>query len=640
MLKKYVLFAAGLLLSTKIVFSAPEDYRINQLGYYTSAFKNVMIFKCTDETFQLLNAKKEVVYTGTLSAVKVWAGDSVRIANFSTFSQEGVYQLKTQSRGLSYPIAISTKNYSNLSKALLKAFYYQRCSMPLEEKYAGNFARAAGHPDMICKYHSDLKMPPGALFSSPKGWYDAGDYGKYVVNAGITVGTMLQFHEMFPEYFADNSINIPESGNSISDLLDEVKYELDWLKTMQDTSSGRVFHKLTSLDFCAFIMPADDKMERYAIGVSSPATFDFAAMLAMGARIYKSIDNAYSEDCLAKAEKAWAWGYANQDVYFSNPTNVKTGEYGDANSVDEMIWAAAELYITTGKDIYKDVLKTNNINYSLPGWPNVKALAGYSLVNTKNNLDSTLLVSVKKSILDGADWILKQIENSGYRLPAVSFNWGSNSNIANIGICLLFAYKISSDTKYVQGASEIADYLLGKNPLDYSYITGFGYKSPLNPHHRIFSADGLPEPIPGFLVGGPNGSPKSYFDNEDSYTTNETAINWNAPAMFLFASLDAILPKLPPVSVRHTIGRTANQSANIRIGKMGTIELTVNNTQTSTLKMYSMNGILVKDFSTQIQQGQRGLIKINTGLKNGSGVYIMRFFDGNQNHTVMTQVLR
>lgn len=523
--------------------ASEDDFRINQLGYYPASNKTAIIIGTQDSLFEIINGSDETVFNGILSETIVWSasGDTLKQADFTSFTEEGVFRLRVSDKGTSYPFRISLNVLYNVAEASLKSFYYQRSSMALDADYAGVFARAAGHPDTLCMYHVSTGVDTSLRGSSPGGWYDAGDYGKYVVNAGITVGTMLSFYENYPDYFEDGTMNIPESGNGVNDLLDEVKYELDWLKTMQD-SDGGVFHKLTTLNFPGMIMPSGDKSMRYFIGKPTSAALDFAAVMAMAGRIYESIDHEYAQDCITRAKDAWQWAVDNPAVYFSNPDDVGTGEYGNVVVSDEFTWAASELLITTGEQEFKDYLETASVSYSgPPTWSSVRCLASLSLATVSNSLDSSKVDSVRQSIITHADSYLSQIESSPYRIPNFSDIWGSNSVIANIGICLVYAYLLTDDDSYIKGAGECADYLLGKNATTYSFITGFGIRSPMNPHHRPSVADGITDPIPGLVVGGPNGGPSDYVDSQNDYEKNEVAINWSSPVTVLFAAVDKFM---------------------------------------------------------------------------------------------------
>lgn len=530
--------------------------RINQLGYYPESNKMAIVVFPGAASFEVVDvADGEVVFSGNLSAPVYWrdAGDTLRRADFSSLTQAGTYKVRIPGFGESHPFEISETVLRRAAYASLKSFYYQRCSYVLTASYAGLWARPAGHPDNACRLHSSTGR--SGTMASPGGWYDAGDYGKYVINAGISVASLLSFHENFSTFFQDGTLQIPESGNGKNELLDEVKFELDWLKTMQDSDSG-VFFKVTTLGFSGFIMPDKDVATRYVIGKSTSSALDFAAMMAMAGRIYRDYDSSYAADCVVRAENAWAWAVAHPAVYFTNPSDVSTGEYGDNNVSDEFIWAAAELYITTGKETYKTYLegKSSLLRYQdAPGWQGVRPLAALSLATRPNGLDASLQATLRGSITSKADSWLSQIASNPCRIPTFGYYWGSNSVIANQGIGLLYAYLLTQNVKYIKGAAECADYLLGKNATGFSFVSGYGSLTPMNFHHRPSHADGIPQPIPGFVAGGPNSgkqdgekypfneAAKCYVDVMGSYASNEVCINWNSPMTALFAGIDAVL---------------------------------------------------------------------------------------------------
>ena len=554
-LAKYLILT--ILLGYSIFLQAQTGaIRINQVGYYPDANKIAVVVFTNATTFEVINTLDSTVeFSGNLSAKMYWrdSGDSIKRADFSALTKEGIYKIRIPEFGESYPFEISKTVLRKAAYASLKSYYYQRSSFELTAPFAGLWARPAGHLDTQCTLHSSTGKT--GKISSPGGWYDAGDYGKYVINAGISVASMLSFYENFNGFFADGTIHIPESGNGKNDLLDEVKFELDWLKTMQDTDGG-VFFKLTTLNFSGMVMPAADKAERYVIGKTTASALDFAAMMAMAGRIYQDYDSVYAADCITRAENAWVWAKANPAIYFKNPADVSTGEYDDGNVSDEFIWAAAELFITTKKAEFKTYLegKSGSLRYtSAPGWPSVQPLASLSLATQTNGLSSTLLTTIKNSIVSTSDNWLSQIASNPARIPQFGFNWGSNSGIANMGVGLLYAYILTKDARYIKGAAECADYLLGKNATGFSFVSGYGKKTPMNFHHRPSSADGIAQPVPGFVSGGPNtgkedkekypfSSPaKCFVDVVGSYASNEVCINWNSPMTALFAGVDAVL---------------------------------------------------------------------------------------------------
>jgi endoglucanase len=575
-----------------------ENIRLNQIGFYQYGPKIAIVVTQTSWRFAVKSPDLNTTYfTGQLSQPKRWdaSAETVAVADFSDFSRPGTYVLDVGGAGVSYPFRIDASVHEGLVRGLIRSFYYQRASTSLPSQYAGRWSRSAGHPDLHVIVHSSAESDPtapnprkaGDVFPSPGGWYDAGDYGKYVVNAGISVYTLLALYEQFPAYFDTFPLNIPRPISGLPDLLTEIKWELDWLLTMQDPSDGSVYHKLTTLDFSAFIMPEQDKSDRYFIGKGSAAAFDFSALCAVAYRIYKKTLPGFADSCLAAGKRAFEWGHAHPNVGFINPDDVKTGAYGDGTFWDEQNWAAHELTLSTGDTAFRAAVAKINVSYGVPGWPNVAMLGMYSLMHLMGDSAATT------RILSQAKPLGVVLDASPYRtIPSSSgdFYWGSNGVAANYGMLFIEAFLATKDASYFDRAVHVLDYCLGRNALGYCFVTGFGSKYPRYPHHRPSSADGIAEPIPGFLVGGPNrnlvrddgnscgagayGSnppAKSWIESECSYGSNEVAINWNAPLAFLAGAIEAIytnpafnvqkyaIDTLPPVFDSIAIsGLTAN----------------------------------------------------------------------------------
>ncbi len=540
------------------LMAGSSDIRLNQVGYYPRAAKRFVVVESSAGEFQIKDSQGKVRFQGSLTDRGVWnaSGEHVKTGDFTRFNEPGSYTIFITDKGASYPFKISPDLYADALTAAMKSYYFQRASMPLEEQYAGKYARAAGHPDDSCAYHPSSGRTEGQL-SSPKGWYDAGDYGKYVVNAGVTVGTLLGMAELLPTAFPDGSLNIPESRNGVRDLLDEVKYELEWLLTMQDDDGG-VFFKLTTKGFPGFIMPAADKGERYIIGKSTTSALNFAAVMAQAARIYGRMDKPLAELCLKGSVRAWNWALQHDNVIYRNPPDIQTGAYSHTRFENEFFWAAAELLISTGKPEYLDYVRKHLKPAEFvvtENWRNyVRNLGEFSLANRPSALTEAERKNIQKSIVALADRLTERMQSIPYRIPLDRFAWGSNSDILDEGLVFAMAFKYTGNRKYTDALVETVDYVFGKNATGYSFVTGFGNKSPLHPHHRPSEADKIPEPIPGLLVGGPNSDredrnsgvqyasllpAKCYADQLSSFASNEVAINWNAPLVYTLAFLQS-----------------------------------------------------------------------------------------------------
>lgn len=545
------------------------NIRLNQVGFYPSAPKLAVVAGSEAVEFSVRSAdNKTVVFKGTLSAPQrsPYSGKESRVADFSGLRDSGRFVLEVPGVGVSCIFSIRPAIYDPVAKATLKGFYYQRTATALTTAYAGQWSRPAGHPDTVVLVHPSAAGPKrvaGTVISSPGGWYDAGDYNKYIVNSGITMGTLLSLYEDFPAYCRSMQTNIPESGNRLPDLLDEILFNLRWMLTMQDPDDGGVYHKLTNPGFDGMIMPHEANKTRYVVQKSTAAALDFAAVMAQASRVFRSFSRelpGLPDSCLQAAEKAWQWAVKNPAVYYDQKQinervdpDVSTGEYGDRDVSDEFVWAGAELFITTKKDTYKP---DTRMPMALPSWSQVRLLGYYSLLR----FDSDGQKELKQQLERWAETLIQGVEERPYRTvmgrTARDFVWGSSAVAANQGIALLQAYRISGKKEYLRYALSNLDYLLGRNATGYSFVTGIGEKTPMHPHHRPSVADGIAAPVPGLLAGGPNpgmqdgckypstAADEAYTDDDCSYASNEIAINWNAPLVYLAAAMEALQKEL------------------------------------------------------------------------------------------------
>lgn len=552
--------------------------RLNQLGFYPGGKKIAVIADNSDGDFTVKSVSSgEVVYRGKLSGPhkSAYSPNVTRIADFTPVTTPGSYKINLAGKGDSYAFEVKPKVLNPLTKALIKGFYFQRMSTHLYPEYSGRWSRADGHPDREVIVHpaaASASRPAGSVVSCPGGWYDAGDYNKYIVNSGITMGTLLSLYEDFPTYFDTLNLNIPESGDKIPDLLNEILWNLRWMFTMQDPADGGVYNKVTNADFDGMVMPSQCVTPRYLIPKGTAATLDFAAVMAQSARIFgklKTVLPGLSDSCLVAAENAWKWAVLNPKVvYDQNKMNrefkpvINTGGYGDFDFTDEFIWAAAEMYVTTrNSDYYKSVEMLPDTLMPLPSWNEVRLLGYYSMARFQKKLRGDARKDfkiIKTSLIKRADRMTEGVEGRAYQTvigkSAGDFVWGSNSVAANQGILLIQVYKLTSDRKYLGYALDNLDYIMGRNATGYSFVTGVGHKTPMHIHHRQSEADFIAEPVPGLLAGGPNPGQQdgcttytskipdeSYTDDVCSYASNETAINWNAPAAYLAGALEALM---------------------------------------------------------------------------------------------------
>ena len=539
---------------------------VNQAGYLPGEAKFVYFLSAAD-SFMVIDQSNGTAYfadTLHLTAVKdPSTGNRTYRGDFSALTRTGTYVVATTNGDTSFPFVVSPSAYNDVAQKSIKGFYYQRCGGALLASNAGVYARAACHThDGV--YHSTTGKTGSHVCTG--GWHDAGDYGKYTVNAGVSVGTLLLAYELSPATLQADNLNIPESGNGVPDILDEVRYELAWLLTMQDSADGGVYFKVTTENFDGFEMPSSDAATRYIYQKSSTATGDFCAMMAQAARVYQPFDTAFSSQCLAAARRAWVWLSANSSIVpaggFQNPAGTNTGGYGDTYDADERLWAAAELFETTGEDTYHSYFKNH---YNDPGvftqpmsWPNVGALAQAEyLFGSQTGTIASIKTSLHNGLITYCSSLLSVVDADGLNVSLLPTNyiWGSNSNVLNNAIMLILGWKEGGNADYKRAALQQLNYILGCNRLDRTFVTGVGTVSPMNPHHRPSYSDGVVAPIPGLMVGGPDhglddailasmfnsSTPpaRCYADNWQSYASNEIAINWNAPLVFVSSYFSA-----------------------------------------------------------------------------------------------------
>lgn len=562
-----------------------DNIKLNQLGFYPHAEKIAVITGpvSSQQFYVLAIPSQDTVYKARLEDTlsSPWSTSITRIARFSAITKPGNYQLYVPGAGTSYRFTINRNALHAAGVASLKGFYYQRLSMPLDAAFAGKWARPSGRPDNEVIIHPSAvsaNRPAGTIISTPGGWFDAGDYNKYIVNSGISMGTLLSAYEDFPKYFDTLKTNIPESKDAVPDILNETIYNLRWMLTMQDPGDGGVYNKCTEAAFDGMVMPDATKLPRYVVQKGTAATLDFAAVTAQAARIVSRFNKqlpGLADSCRKASERAWQWALQHPDMsYDQNAINTKfdpkitTGGYGDRNFRDEWFWAACELLATTNNRQYADTVVSRwNDTLVVPSWNNVRALGWYTLLRHKNavrNIPAISYNDVQTRVVKFAQRLLSEGGDKAYQTvmgrSRQDFIWGSNSVAMNQSIALINAWFVTQKNQYLNEALKNLDYVLGRNATGFCFITGLGTKSTLHPHHRPSVGDGIDEPVPGLLAGGPNpgqqdrceGYPskmpaESYVDHDCSYASNEIAINWNAPLVYVANAIEALQGKLGAV---------------------------------------------------------------------------------------------
>jgi endoglucanase len=535
----------------------------NQLGYEPHDRKIVTMINTTASHCEVLDGKGRLLKSAVVQNLSAHPDYplSLKSCDLSELQDVGSHTIRLGDYTYHYPLQVQLQPWKNLLASSGKAFYFQRSSVALDASHAGPWARPAGHLDR------DLRVivegESSKRHDAPGGWYDAGDYGKYVVNAGISLGTLLLQVERFPHAIGDH-LNIPESGNGVSDLLDEIRYELNWLLTMQDKDGG-VFFKVGANQWSGFVLPHQDQFERLIIGKSTASSLNFAAVCAQASRIYAPLDANFAQHLLVAAETAWQWARMHPFIQAPAYASGGTGIYGDDHFFDEFLWAASQLAQVSDKPGYRSYLQEHlpqshlrNEQAEAEWWKRTLPMAYLSLsrVRDASILTNVLQNQVKVELVAYARRMVNQAKDEPFQIPyrGNDFIWGSNGGLANIGMILMEAYAREADRRFLESARSILHYFLGHNAHGISFVTGFGFRSPRFPHHRPSGGDNVVEPVPGFLVGGPNigrqderdgaiykygTGPLSYVDQQPSFASNEVAINWSAPLSYLLAALQA-----------------------------------------------------------------------------------------------------
>lgn len=508
--------------------------RVNQIGFRPGDKKKAYVKVTEDgQKFEILNANKEIVFKGNLGKPvrDEMAFEYVAPADFSSFKQKGTYTVRSGGSE-SFPFVIDDNPYSDMMYDALRYFTLARCGTEVEDDVFGHAECHTGQATIV----ENLQKT-----SVTGGWHDAGDYGRYVVPAAKAVADLLFAHD-----------NI---GSKIDfDILDEVRWETSWLLQMQRDDGG-VYHKITCSGFPEFVMPEEETQTLFLSNVSSAATADFAATLALASTYYKKDDPSYADRLLSAAKKAWFYLDGKPGRPFSNIAYIKTGEYPDKHDEDERYFAAAALALATGEKAYSEAAEKIRAESSALwneqfGWEQMEGYGDHLILKNQKLFSKELVSDVKNAVSKKAAESFANTKLSGFNQAQREVCWGSNMEAMNIAHLLSLAGEVLSKKEYIEAARQQVDYIFGANPLSRSYVTGYGSNPPVHPHHRPSIAKDVPQK--GMLVGGPDQNledefvsylaadkpPLScYIDNYQSYSTNEITIYWNSALVYAVSEL-------------------------------------------------------------------------------------------------------
>ncbi|SBT39484.1 glycoside hydrolase family 9 protein [Micromonospora narathiwatensis] len=629
--------------------------RVNQVGYLPGGPKNATVVTDAADPlpWQLKSAAGAVVASGqsTPRGVDRASDQNVQTVDFSSFRTPGTGYTLVVDGETSHPFDISGTLYDRLRADSLQFFYAQRSGTAIDGGLIGaEYARPAGHLG-VAPNQGDTSVPcqPGVCDYSLDvrgGWYDAGDHGKYVVNGGIATYQLLSAFERTKTAetagggagLGDSTLRVPERGNNVPDILDEARWELEFLLRMQVPAgqplAGMAHHKIHDRNWTGLpLAPQDDPQPRELHPPSTAATLNLAAVAAQCARLFAPYDAAFAARCGTAAKTAYAAAKAHPKVYASAADGNGGGAYDDTNVTDEFYWAAVELWLTTGAQAYLTDLTASPLHTAdvfeaggAFGWQSVAALGRLDLATVPNALPAAERARIRASVTAAADRYLATLRGQAYGLPLTgedySYVWGGNSNIINNAVVLATAFDLTRDAKYRDGAVQSADYLLGRNALNISYVTGWGEHAAQNQHSRIFGHQldpNLPHPPAGSLAGGANSGLQDpfaanllagckpmfcYVDDINSYATNEVAINWNSAlawlASFLADQRDAKAVPAPTCAATYTTHGSWPDGFNTQV--------TVRNTGTSAVTGWNVRWAFTGDqhvnsyWSAQVSQ--------------------------------------
>jgi len=549
----------GILFSSFALYAADSDVRLNSLGFLPDKDKRATINgECT--TFMVCRVPAgTVAFSGTVTgpfADSQTGENQLRIADFSRLTETGTFYLDVPSVGKSSNFVIRPDAYNSAFIPVFKAMYLWRCGTGVSATYGGNtFAHAACHMqdawlDQVGGGHNQIKATGG--------WHDAGDYNKYTVNAGITVGMMFMAWQQFQENIKSITYGLPKTAPGYPEFLEELKWETDWLLSMQ-SPDGQVYDKVSEISFSAFVLPESNTVERYFAPAGTTETAAFAAMMAMAARNFRPYNAAYAATCLKAAKAAYDYLASHDANKTADLTAFKTGNYARSNANAGRLWAAAEMWETTGDPSCLADFETRAGVYSPDytdidfDWANVKNLGMFTYVTSgRTGKNAALLDAIRKNIVAGANNIVKTRNANPYGRPLGSrYYWGCNGSVARQAMLLQIADRISANADYLNTALDAIGYLFGRNMHNRSYVTGVGINPPMKPHDRRSGADGIADPWPGYLVGGSPGMGSDPYlkahtaaglpaatywaDEQESYSSNEIAINWQGALIYAMA---------------------------------------------------------------------------------------------------------
>ena len=615
-------FTAGILFfifSATNIFAAPPQttyhIKVDQFGYFTTSRKVAVIADPqvgynAAETFNPGTGANQyqvrrwdndaIVFTGTLQqwnggATHTQSGDRGWWFDFSSVTTAGSYYVFDVVNNVgSFRFDIGDNVYDEVLKQTVRMYFYQRLNFAKQSPYTDpKWADGASYEGANQDRFATSRFAKGNMATAKDvhgGWMDAGDVNKYTTFANSAVIQLAEAYRINPNVFKDN-YNIPESGNGIPDILDELKWELDFLKLMQDATGTNGFLLKVGVDnFNEVTPPSTDTRPRYYLPECTSATISGASMFAVAGNVYKNVPvlSSYGLDLITRAEAAWARAKVTTNNFTTFETACDDGDIksGDADNtaeaqLDNLFVAAVYLYEATGKAEYKTFAETNytstnpyKINWWGPYWmPQQLALLR---LTTLPNVSSTVVNNIRNQKANMNYQYSYPTYNAGtdlYRshMDDAAYHWGHNQPRTGAGHMNLdfitFNINPSTHAQYKEVAEQYLHWMHGVNPMGMvmlSNMYNYGAEKCANEIYHTWFTDGSiwdnsltsPNgPAPGYVPGGPNKSysgtvagitnqppQKAYKDWNAGYPENSWEIT--EPSIYCQASYVMLLARL------------------------------------------------------------------------------------------------
>ncbi|MCB1734804.1 MAG: glycoside hydrolase family 9 protein [Gammaproteobacteria bacterium] len=515
--------------------------QVDQVGYLRNSVKLAYVgnwlgtlgaMPLPDDSFRVERADDSaVVMEGTLSLraqADRWSGNDVWTADFSGLNTPGRYRLNVPGLGISHSFEVGDDIYAPVYRRVARLFYHSRNGMPIVAPWADpGYERPAGgirakldgvfHP-VVGTSAFGRGERAGDYRAIQGGWFDAGDYGQYLTNAAPVWYSVAAGFDIAGSGFGGDDLGIPESGNGIPDLIDELAWGFRWASAMQDSADGGVYWRLASAHWDESA-PVDVDTPRFIFEKTTHATASFAALAAIHARLIAPYDAAQSKSALSAALRAWAFiethpQWPEEGEVYRNPPGVAAGTYPDKSATDNRLWAAAELLRTTGEkrfaQAFEHLIGEQHFDPTMPvSFKHQGMAALWAYLHAPDTLQRPEFRELARhQFIAGADWLIRMAEENPFHAPShhrlQTLGWGGFGQSTRAVLPLLQAHQLSRQTEYQHWARRMPHPQLGANPLSRSFITGVGAKPPLHPLSKLSVFDSIAAPLSGIPVPGPH----------------------------------------------------------------------------------------------------------------------------------------